>query len=66
MRKYVLNAHIWGALIGVVTTVMAARKGPRDWRLVLTIIGAGISLAVAIGTVVEESRELEAESDDRR
>ena len=48
MRKYLFSG------IGV---VRATAAGPRDWRLLLMWISWAASLAVAIGTVAEETRE---------
>lgn len=59
MRKYILNASILGALFGGVGIVQATRKGPRDWRLILMWVSWLATVAVAIGTVAEESKELE-------
>lgn len=59
MRKYILNASILGALFGGVGIVQATRKGPRDWRLILMWVSWLATVAVAVGTVAEESKELE-------
>ncbi len=58
MRKYILNASILGALFGGVGIVQATRKGPRDWRLILMWVSWLATVAVAVGTVAEESKEL--------
>ena len=59
MRKFILNSSILGALFGGVGVVQATRNGPRDWRLILMWGIWLATVAVAIGTVVEESKELE-------
>ena len=59
MRKYILNASILGALFGGVGIVQATRKGPRDWRLILMWVSWLATVAIAVGTVAEESKELE-------
>jgi hypothetical protein len=59
MRKFILNSSILGALFGGVGVVQATRNGPRDWRLILMWISWAATVAVAVGTVVEESKELE-------
>jgi hypothetical protein len=59
MRKYILNSSILGALFGGVGIVQATRKGPRDWRLILMWVSWLATVAVAVGTVAEESKELE-------
>lgn len=59
MRKYILNASILGALFGGVGIVQATRKGPRDWRLILMWVSWLATVAVAVGTVAEEAKELE-------
>jgi len=63
MRKFLLNTTVLGALFGGVSVVRATVKGPRDWRTWLMWAGWGISLAVAIGTVVKEAREIELEDE---
>ena len=59
MRKYILNASILGALFGGVGIVQATRKGPRDWRLILMWVSWLATVAVAVGTVAEETKELQ-------
>lgn len=57
MRKYLFNGAIISAVIGLWTTVQSSKNGPRDWRIPLMWINAGISLVLAIGAVLEESKE---------
>ena len=63
MRKYILNSSIIGAVIGGFSAVQTTRKGPRDWRLILMWVTWGLTVAVAVGTVVKDAQtnELEAE-----
>lgn len=56
MRKFIFNTSILSALFGVWGVVQATRKGPRDWRLVLIWISWGIAVALAVGSVIEQSR----------
>lgn len=60
MRRYILNGAVIGAAFSGVGVINATRHGPRDWRLALMWISWGITVAVAIGTVIEESRENDA------
>jgi len=64
MRKYLLSPAVLGAVVGAWGPIQASRKGPRDWRLALMWVSWGISLAVAVGTVVEEQRAIEAGDTD--
>ncbi|WP_374006963.1 hypothetical protein [Leifsonia sp. LS-T14] len=57
MRKYLFNGAVISAAIGLWTTVQSSKNGPRDWRIPLMWINAAISLALAVGAVVQESRE---------
>lgn len=57
MRKYLFNGAIIGSVIGAWSVVQTTRNGPRDWRLVLSWISWVLTLAIAIGTVKEESDE---------
>ncbi|MGO4299771.1 hypothetical protein [Leifsonia sp. RAF41] len=57
MRKYLFNGAVISAAVGLWTTIRSSQNGPRDWRLPLMWINAGISLALAVGAVLQESRE---------
>jgi hypothetical protein len=62
MRRFIFNTSILSALFGVWGVVQATRKGPRDWRLILMWVSWGLTVAIAVGTVITEadaSRELE-------
>ncbi|MEY4997897.1 MAG: hypothetical protein RLY59_1301 [Actinomycetota bacterium] len=63
MRKFLFNASVLGALFGGFTALRATLRGPRDWRLILVWLGWGISLALAIVDVVEESKQDELENE---
>jgi hypothetical protein len=62
MRKYLLNRSVIGALFGTFAVVQQTRNGPRDWRLIVTWVIWGLSLALAIGTVRQESLDKAEES----
>ena len=70
MRRFIFNTHVLGAVAGAWGPIQATRHGPRDWRLALLWVGWGLSVAVAVGTVVEEAkaerRELEAREGRRQ
>ena len=57
MRKYLLNGAVISAAIGLWTTIQSSKTGPRDWRVPLMWINAGISLTLAVGAVLQETRE---------
>ncbi|WP_348787379.1 hypothetical protein [Leifsonia sp. NPDC080035] len=59
MRKFIFNGAIISAAIGLWTTIQTTKSGPRDWKVPLMWISAAISLVIAVGTVVQESREAE-------
>jgi hypothetical protein len=61
MRKFMFSTHVLGAVFGGWSNVQATRKGPRDWRLILMWIGWAITVAIAIGTVAENSKTHELE-----
>jgi hypothetical protein len=44
-----------GALFGAWGIAKVTRRGPRDWRLLLMWISWGITVAIAVGTVIEEA-----------
>ena len=55
MRKFIFSTHVLGALFGGWSNVQATRKGPRDWRLILMWISWGLTVAIAVGTVIKDS-----------
>jgi len=55
MRKYIFSGTVLSALFGGLSTVQASRKGPRDWRLALMWISWGLTVAIAVGTVIKEA-----------
>ena len=59
MRKFLFNGAVLGAAFSAVGVINAPRTGPRDWRLALMWVSWGINVAIAVGTVIEESRERE-------
>lgn len=61
MRKFLFNTSVLSSLFGAVGVIQATRKGPRDWRLLLMWIGWACSVAIAVGTVVEDSKTKELE-----
>ena len=61
MRKFIFSTQILGALFGGWSTVQATRRGPRDWRLILMWVTWGLTVAVAVGTVVKDAQTNELE-----
>jgi hypothetical protein len=59
MRKYLFNGSMISAVFGGISALQATRQGPRDWKLILLWLSWGISLALAISTVVDESKQAE-------
>ena len=59
MRKFLFSTSVLGALFGAVGVIRATRSGPRDWRLILQWIVWGATLAIAVGTVIEQSKDAE-------
>lgn len=57
MRKFLFNGAVLGAAFSAIGVINQTRTGPRDWRLALMWVSWGISVAIAVGTVIEESRE---------
>ena len=57
MRKVIFNTTLLSALFGGWGTVQATRRGPRDWRLVLMWISWGLTVAIAVGTVIKQSQD---------
>lgn len=60
MRKYILSGAVISAALGAVSIVRTTRQGPRDWRLALAWLGWGISVAIAVGNVIEKDKDASA------
>lgn len=65
MRKFIFNGATISAAIGLWTTIQSTKNGPRDWRVPLMWINAALALIIAIGGVVQESREAEIGENSR-
>jgi hypothetical protein len=59
VRKFIFNGSIISAIFGGFSTIQATRKGPNDWRTILLWVSWIATLAVAIGTVVKQSNEVD-------
>ncbi len=59
MRKYLFSGAVISAIFGAVGVIKATSSGPRDWRLLLMWVSWAASLAIAIGTVADESKRAE-------
>ncbi|WP_139416799.1 hypothetical protein [Agromyces laixinhei] len=57
MRKYLFSGAVISAVISGFAVVKTTASGPRDWRLALMWVSWAASLAIAIGTVAEESKQ---------
>ena len=57
MRKFIFSSSVISALFSGWSTLQMTRQGPRDWRVILMWLSWGLSLAIAIGTVLDESRD---------
>jgi hypothetical protein len=60
MRKFIFNSSTIGAVFGAYSVIQTTRRGPRDWRLILMWLGWGITVALAVGTVIQEDRDARA------
>jgi hypothetical protein len=66
MRKYLFSGAVLSAAFSGLGVVRATISGPRDWRLLLMWVAWAASLAVAIGTVADETARAELlEGDDQ-
>ncbi|TXN28711.1 hypothetical protein [Lacisediminihabitans profunda] len=57
MRKFIFSGTLISAILGGWSTLQTTRRGPRDWRLVLMWISWAATVAIAVGTVIEQSRD---------
>lgn len=59
MRKYLFSGAVIASLLGAIGVIKTTATGPRDWRLLLMWISWAASLAIAIGTVSDETKRAE-------
>ena len=57
MRKFIFSSSVVSALFSGWSTLQMTRQGPRDWRVALMWVSWALSLAIAIGTVLDEANE---------
>jgi uncharacterized membrane protein YsdA (DUF1294 family) len=60
MRKFLFNGTLLSAIAGGWSTFQATRHGTRDWRLILMWISWGLTVAVAVGTVIKDANDTAA------
>jgi len=61
MRKYLFNLSLLSSIFGVVAVIRQTMQGPRDWRLLLAWVAWGSTVAIAVGTAIEDAHEHEDE-----
>lgn len=61
MRRFLFNTSVLSSVFGVFSVAQATRKGPRDWRLALMWVSWGLTVAIAVGTVIENNKTNELE-----
>ncbi|QAY73690.1 hypothetical protein ET445_10380 [Agromyces protaetiae] len=59
MRKYLFSGAVISAIFSGIGVLRASIAGPRDWRLLLAWVAWAASLAIAIGTVAEDTKRPE-------
>ena len=59
VRKFIFSGTLLSALFGGITMAKTTKSGPRDWRLILMWISWGLTVAIAVGTVVKEQHDNE-------
>ncbi|WP_394769172.1 hypothetical protein [Lacisediminihabitans sp.] len=57
MRKFIFSGTLISAILGGWSTLQTTRRGPRDWRLILMWISWAATVAIAVGTIIEQSRD---------
>jgi len=56
VRKYLFNGAVLGSAFSSFNTVRTGLKGQHDWRFYAGLAASILTLAVAVGTVREESK----------
>jgi hypothetical protein len=59
VRKFLFSTSVLSAIFSGVSVARTTKSGPRDWRLILQWIIWGASVAIAVGTVIEQSKDAE-------
>ena len=59
MRKFLFSPAMWTSVFGAVGVINTTRNGPRDWRLILNWLITLAGVAIAVGDVMEKSRDAE-------
>jgi hypothetical protein len=59
VRKFLFSPAVWTSLFGAIGVIKTTRNGPRDWRLVLNWVITAAGVAIAVGDVMEKSRNAE-------
>jgi hypothetical protein len=59
VRKFLFSPAVWTSLFGAVGVINTTRNGPRDWRLILNWVITLAGVAIAVGDVMEKSRNAE-------
>jgi hypothetical protein len=57
VRKFIFSGSVISSVLGGWGALQTTRKGPRDWRLILMWISWGATVAIAVGTVIQQSRD---------
>ena len=57
MRKFIFSGTMLSAIFGGWGAVQSTRKGPHDWRLILMWISWGATVALAVGAIIEQTRD---------
>jgi len=57
LRKFIFSGTMLSAVVGGWGVLQTTRKGPRDWRLILMWVSWGLSVAIAVGTVIQQAHD---------
>ena len=57
VRRFLFNPGVISSVLGGVGVARQTASGPRNWRLILMWVAWAIGVAIAIGTVIEDTRE---------
>jgi hypothetical protein len=60
VRKFLFNGSVLSSIFSGYSVLQTTRRGPRDWRLALTWVAWLATTIVAVGTVIEDDRQVKA------
>jgi hypothetical protein len=59
MRKFLFSPSVWSSVFAGISVARSTTSGPRDWRLILQWVVWGATVALAVDSVNQRSKNAE-------